>query len=265
MTPANSRLKTSLSAEEHLGLLVTARNGPPAFDGAIASRFELTSRGDRVPGRLLLPESRSGPCPLVLALGDAGQSMETSSLDFLASWVRAGIAIATIDLSLHGERASAKFSERLLTAIASDASSLDANGKALLTEFTRQSIADVARVLDAFTDLPVVDDARVAILGLGHGAALAALAASVDERLSAVILAANRAVGIPEIDPQRHAGAIAPRPVLILGGADSAVDNALFDACGEPRSRANANCTGTALKDADAETARDFVEKAFAG
>jgi len=265
MTPANSRLKSSLRAEEHLGLLVTASNCPPAFDGAIASRFELTSRGDRVPGRLLLPESRSVPCPLVLALGDAGQSLGTSSLDFLASWVRAGIAVATIDLSLHGERASAKFSERLLTAIASDAGSLDENGKALLTEFTRQSIADVTRVLDAMEGLPVVDDTRVAILGLGNGAALAALAASVDERLSAVVLAANRAVSIPEIDPQRHAGAIAPRPVLILGGAGNAVDRALFDACGEPRTRANADCTGTALKDADAETARDFVEKAFAG
>ena len=83
----------------------------PATDlaGARQQRFELTSRGDRVPGRLLLPASGGAPHPLVLLQHGLGGSKEAPYVLAAAGpWVRAGAAVAAIDFPLHGERASAK-------------------------------------------------------------------------------------------------------------------------------------------------------------
>jgi dienelactone hydrolase len=219
------------AADEPLGLSLAARDCPQGFSGAAAHRIEFSSRGDRVVGRLLLPETRSGPCPLIVALGAAGEGCDSESFDFLASLVRDGFAIATLDLSLHGERKSAKFSERLLAAIAdcANAGKLDANGEALLIEFTRQSVADASRTLDALTALPAIDAERVGLIGIGHGAALAAIAASGDVRAKCVVLANCGTVAVPAIDPREFVPAIRPREVLELDAEETANQGTILD------------------------------------
>ncbi|MCP4037161.1 MAG: hypothetical protein GY733_09515 [bacterium] len=208
------------STGEPLGLLLTDPRRPDAIanaiEGARALRFEFSSRGDRVPGRLLLPDPRSEPCPVIVAVGDAGEARDTKTLDFAARWIDRGFAIATLDLSLHGERSSAKFSERLMAALAADAGdpALDDNGCALLREFTRQSRGDIARSLDALATLPAIDTERIAMLGIGMGAALCAMVAADDSRVGAVVLAGHHPCALDDLDAQPYAERIAPRPVV---------------------------------------------------
>lgn len=272
-TPRQTRIKTIPLAftpgdpDESLGLLLTERDCPQAFSGALAHRFELNSRGDRVAGRLLIPASRSGPCPLVVIQPDAGASCNAASLEFAGSWVGVGFALATIDLPLHGERSSPKFSERLLTAIedlrgppASDPR-LDANGESLLLEFTRQSVCDLSRTLDALATLPAIDDRRIGVMGVGHGAALTAIFASLDPRAKAIVLAHCSEIRLPEIDPVQFVADIGPRPVLLLEAARSAQrdsNTAIFDACAEPKNRSQSNDEYGQLGSAAAEAARAF-------
>lgn len=214
----------------------------------------------------MLPESRSGPCPLAIALGAAGSSYDSASFDFLAPLVASGFAIATIDLSLYGERKSAKFTERLLSAIggAQSANNLDANGQALLVEFTRQSVSDVTRTLDALAALAAIDAGRIAILGIGHGAALAAIAANADPRAKAVVLAGCSEIDFPQIDPRGFVAAISPREVLVLDTDETSDDVSIFGACGEPRTRHIVGSTGTLLDSDGGKVAREFLARHLA-
>jgi dienelactone hydrolase len=264
----NKKIPIALAGGESLGLLLTSLDCPAAFPGATAHRFELSSRGDRVAGRLLVPEERSGPCPLILIQGDAGTSYASASLDFAGSWVGRGFALATLDLPLHGERSSPKFSERLLDAIENArprGGSLDANGRALLLEFTDQSICDLSRSVDGLSTLPAIDGDRIGVMGLGHGAAIVALFASLDSRTRAVVLAHCSATGLPEIDPVQFVREIiGPRAVLLLESTrasdkhDAESDAALFDACAEPKLCSSSDDEFGKLGAASAERARAF-------
>lgn len=245
---------------EPLGLLVTPGKCPEATSSARAHRFELTSRGDRVPGRLLLPDSQSEPCPLLLLLGDAGASHDSATLDFAEPWVRHGFAIATIDLSLHGERSSAKFSARLLDAIVNvhREADLEANDKALLVEFTRQSVCDLSRTLDGLITLPAIDRERIGVLGLGHGAAIVAIFASLDPRPKAVALVDCGVIRLPEIDPRQFVGRIGPRPILLLERKPSDPGDTLYDACADPKRRGPSNDSDAMLSSTAGENVREF-------
>src|SRR5512134_3370424 len=81
---------------------------PPAAAADLRSfAFEFSSRGDRVPGRLLLPPRGAGRFPLVLLQHGLGGSKESAYLDTTAAvWVRGGAAVASIDFPLHGARTS---------------------------------------------------------------------------------------------------------------------------------------------------------------
>ena len=250
--------------DESLGLLLTERDCPKAFSGAVAHRFELNSRGDRVVGRLLIPAARSGPCPLIVIQADAGASCDAASLEFAGSWVPGGFALATIDLPLHGARSSPKFSERLLTAIESvrvhPASELrlDANGESLLLEFTRQSVCDLSRTLDALAALPAIDDQRIGVMGVGHGAALMAIFASLDARAKAIALAHCSEIGLSAIDPVQFVADIGPRPILLLESTQASREQALFGACADPKTRSRSDDENELLGSAAAEIARKF-------
>lgn len=215
-------------------------------------------------GRLLLPGDRSGPCPLVLLLGDAGASRDSASLDFVEPWIRSGFAIATIDLSLHGERRSAKFSERLLAAIAKLQREDELpgeprdNGESLLVEFTRQSVCDLSRTLDGLLTLPAIDAERIGALGLGHGAAIVAIFASLDTRPNAVALAGCGAIRLPEIDPRQFVGRIGPRPVLVLERSPGGAGQALYDACADPKHRVRLSDSDAMLSTTAAEDVHAF-------
>ena len=209
---------------------------PPASAPDLRSlAFEFSSRGDRVPGRLLLPPSGAGPFPLVLLQHGLGGSKDSPYLDAAAGvWVRGGAAVASIDFPLHGARASRKHAERLGTAGSGP-------GIALATELMRQAVIDLRRALDAAAQLPELAAERVAYAAFSMGSIIGATFCGVDPRPRAAALALGGAgLAPPELDPARYVGRIAPRPLLLVGATRDqriprAATEALFAAAGEPR------------------------------
>jgi len=82
---------------------------PDGFEGLACTRFEISSRGDRVPGHLLEADRDAGARrPLVLLQHGAGGDRFSPYLQVARRWVEEGAAVATIDFPLHGERRSPK-------------------------------------------------------------------------------------------------------------------------------------------------------------
>ncbi len=267
MTTAISLRSNDLA--EDLGLLIGERPCPEAFAGHHALHFEFSSRGDRVPGRVILPATDGGPYPLVLLQPDAGESMQSDPLNFAAPWVNAGAAVATIDLSLHGERSSPKFSERLLATLqairaGSDTARDDENGIALFTEFVRQSLCDLARTLDVLLSLPSVAPKRIAFVGIGMGGNLGALFCGLDPRARATALVHAGSGGPKEVDPAAFISRIAPRPLLLIqpesgGPAARLAGDALFAATGDSCRQLTRAGDGSRISKAAAESVWNFL------
>lgn len=203
-------------------------------------RFEYASRGDRVPGRLLLPESGRGPFPLILLQHGAGGSKESPYLDAAAgAWVRGGAAVASIDFPLHGERASAKLTAELLRGLGG--ATPGSCGDALRRGLAAQAISDLRRALDALAANRALDASRVAYAGFSMGAILGALFCGADPRPRAAALAlGGGGLGPPELDPVHHIGRFAPRPILFVNATQDAIvprsaAEALHAAAGEPK------------------------------
>ena len=232
---------------EPLSLLVSSRSTPEPFGRAECRRFEFTSRGDRVPGRLLLPLRPKGPHPLILLQHGIGGSKEAPYLDAAAPWVQGGAAVASIDFPLHGERASPKLTERLLASFApdvgrgTDASELDEPAALLWIETGRQAVIDLRRAVDALSSLPEIDGDRVAYAGFSLGSILGATFFALDPRLRAAALAlGGGGFGPAPVDPCNHIARSAPRPLLFVNAIrDQRIpreaSEALFAAAGEPK------------------------------
>jgi len=207
-----------------------------AWQGVRPFRFEYSSRGDRVPGLLLLPAEARGPYPLVLLQHGAGGSKESDYLDAARlPWVRRGLAVASIDAPLHGERASAKLSERLLAGLG------DPGPGSLWTDFARQTVHDLARAIDALGGHAELDTTRVAYAGFSLGAIVGALYCPEDARLRCAALALGGAgFGAHPLDPGRHIARFAGRPLLLVNATrDERVPRtaaeALHAAAAEPK------------------------------
>ena len=150
-----------------------------AWAGLAAHAFEFVSRGDFVNG-VLHQQPGGSAAPLILVLHGTGSAAESNALDFAADWVRAGFSVARIDLPLHGRRASPTLSDRLVAGYRSLASDqpLDADSRALVEEFARQSISDISRAAQALGELDNVDASRIALVGIGVGGTAALWAAN---------------------------------------------------------------------------------------
>ncbi len=212
--------------------------------------FEYASRGDRVPGRLLLPAA-AGPAPLVLLQHGAGGHRQVAYLDATAfPWVRAGAAVATIDLPLHGERASSKLTAWLLESL--DGAS-GPETQELWEEFVRQAVVDLRRALDALEKLPALDARRVVYAAFSLGALVGACFCAVDPRPAAAALAlAGGGFGPSALDPARHVGDFAPRPLLLVNARQDermprAAAERLFQAAREPKQQLWFDATHDAL------------------
>ena len=205
-----------LDPDEPLALWMRELDAAAAA-GVRALRFEYSSRGDRVPGVLLLPADRPPPYPLVLLQHGAGGSKEADYLDAARlPWVRGGAAVASIDFPLHGERANAKLGARLFGAIAGRTAGDEQVG-ALLRDFVRQARCDLGRALDVLEARPELDADRVAYAAFSLGAIVGALFCPGDRRLRAAALAlAGGGLGPRELDPVRHIGGFAGRPLLLV-------------------------------------------------
>lgn len=227
---------------EPIGLWTTDAPAPRHAPTLRARRFEYSSRGDRVPGLLLLPATGAGPFPLVLLQHGAGGSKHSDYLDAARlPWVQRGVAVASIDFPLHGERASAKLSEQLLGVAAASVRSAHPDTLALWSEFSRQSVSDLGRALDALATVPELDAGRVAYAGFSLGAILGALYCPTDARLCAAALALGGAgVGPREFDPAARIAEFAPRPLLFVNATRDeriprAAAEALHAAASEPK------------------------------
>lgn len=220
--------------------------------------FEYSSRGDRVPGRMLLPAA-DGPRPLVLVAHGAGGAKDAPSMDAVClPWARRGAAVALVDLPLHGERRSAKLTDRWLATL-HPAHVPDAEETRLHVDLAAQARADLRRALDALRTRPDVDLARVGFAGFSLGALVGAPFCAGEPRVSAAVLAlAGGGFGPETLDPARHVGGIAPRPVLFVNARGDAVFSreraeALHAAAGSPSEvlwveGSHGEIPGTALK-----------------
>jgi dienelactone hydrolase len=228
-------------ASEPLGLWTRAARRPATHSELRGLVFEFASRGDRVPGRAWLPPRGDGPFPLILLQHGAHGAQDAPALDEAAAcWTREGVAVASIDLPLHGERASAKLG-RLLRAGLDLEPGAGALASAVATEFTRQAVLDLRRCLDALGRLEAIDCGRVAYAGLGLGSLVGSAFCAFDPRPRAAALAlASGGRGASECDPLHHVGRIAPRPVLFVSATGDptiprAAAEALHAAAGEPK------------------------------
>jgi dienelactone hydrolase len=208
-----------------------------AWQGLNAQRFEIVSRGDFVPGILYLPDPPGqAPAPLLLLQHGTAEGMHSAALTCAAPWVKEGLAVATIDLPLHGERSSPKLSERLVSGIGqlSETSKLDPETGALVEEFARQTTSDLIRTLDALAALPEIDGDRIGFMGFGVGAVAGSYLLAHDARPRAAVLAlaGGSDQGPSHLDPATHLANTSGTSVLIVAGSD---DDALFGATAEPK------------------------------
>ena len=227
--------------DEPLGLWRGAAPTDPAAPDLRAERLEFTSRGDRVPARLLLPAPGEGPFPLVLLQHGATGSKEAPYMAQVAApWVRAGAAVLSIDFPLHGERASAKLSGLLRAALGFDGTPTPV-GRQVLEEFVRQAVHDLQRALDAAEGLPELDAKRVVYAGLSLGSIVGATYLGADPRPRAAALAlGGGGFGASLADPCRHVARFAPRPLLFVNATRDemvprAATEALYQAAADPK------------------------------
>jgi dienelactone hydrolase len=228
--------------------------------------FELSSRGDRVPGRLLLPARRQAPLPLILAQHGVGGAKDADYMDTAClPWVRGGVAVASIDFPLHGERASAKLSEQILALFqaSSDLSPVDAE---LWICFVRQAVIDLRRSVDALSELPEVDAGRIAYAGFSLGTILGAPFCAEEARIKAAALAiGGGGIGPVASDPVGHIPRFAPRPVLFVNATrDETIPResaeALHEAAGRPKEVLWFDCTHSELPGAALKTMWRFLK-----
>jgi dienelactone hydrolase len=249
-----------------------------AWPGTRSDLFEIVSRGDFVPGRLHRPaESGDAPLPLLLLIPDPGRETRPDALAFAADWVRQGMAVATIDLPLFGDRASPKLSERLALGLERVAkgtpsgreTALDPETGALVEEFARQSTSDLIRTLDALSALPGIDASRVAFMGIGVGAMVGSYLLAHDARLRAAALAFPAGgAGPRSLDPARHLARSRAAALLLVAPApddpaQAKATQACLDAAPEPKRLLHASGSGRALEATDLVPIRDFLADAL--
>ena len=247
------------SDAQPLGLWLGEGDPPERFPELRALAFSLSSRGDRVPGRLLLPAEGDGPFPVVMLQHGLGGSCRAGYLEATGGpWARRGVAVASIDFPLHGARADSKLSQRLLLATRGREHG-GAPGE-LVRDLFRQAVVDLARTADALERMPRIDARRLAYAGFSMGSVIGVVFCAHDPRPRAVALAIGGAgLGPPGMDAPDFIARIAPRPLLMLNTDRDEIFprervQALFDAAGEPKDLrwyegAHADVPGRALKD----------------
>lgn len=228
-----------------------------------AQRFEIVSRGDFVPGQLDRPTNGS-EFPVVLVLGGS---------DAWSRGIERDLAVARIDLPLLGARQSPKLSDRLASGHASLSRNLplDADTRALVEEFARQSISDVVRTVEALAAEPGLDASRVALVGIGLGASVGAWTLPFVPSLRACVLAGPVGAFADEgLDPARRiagadAGNVHCRVYASDDGPSEAAVRTLCDALpGQPTpERPSAPTDPNEVATRDRASILDFVTRAF--
>lgn len=240
-----------------------------AWEGLRTFRFEILSRGDFVPGWLHLPpKAAETPLPLLLVQHGLGESRSAAALEFISDWARGGLAVAAIDLPLHGERSSPKLSERVTEGVARvrRGEPLDAQTRALVEEFARQCTSDLIRTLDALLALDEIASDRIGFLGFDLGAVLGCYLLAHDARpRAAALIGAGAGGSLPALDPASWLARASEVSVLVATGEQAGAGSgdaakALFEAAPEPRRMATLSGDARTLDAKAAEEIRAFLD-----
>jgi pimeloyl-ACP methyl ester carboxylesterase len=179
--------------------------------------------GVRVTGVLYQGPATPGTKPpgLILLHGGGPQGKDGALIVQMGSLLsRAGWSVLSIDLEYFGER-----STQLLTTF-SDKEKHDNlyNQPSVYLAWVTQTVKDVRRGIDLLVEQRGVDARRTGIVGSSRGAILAAIAASVERRLSPVLLMYAGHFDALETNhqgaacPANYIARIAPRPLLMING-----------------------------------------------
>ena len=144
-----------------------------------------------VPAYLLVPDGRDGPGPAVLAIHGHGPGKDrvcgieespNPGDDYARSLVQRGYVVLAPDLRCFGERQDWNPPDHY----ACDTNLVHAvmAGMSPLT----QNLWDVARALDVLEGHPLVDPARIGVVGLSYGATMTLFLAATDERVAAAVV-----------------------------------------------------------------------------
>jgi dienelactone hydrolase len=147
----------------------------------------------------------------------AGGAKDSTWLDAVAQrWVAQGLAVAAIDLPLHGERTDAKLHDLLLDELTGRRSGLGLAG-----DFLQQASSDLSRAVSAIAEIPGVDPQRVAFAGFGVGAVAGIRGCADDSRLRAAALALPVGTSAAWLGDSTEPGrAFAPRPTLLVDASE---------------------------------------------
>jgi dienelactone hydrolase len=213
---------------EPLALRTRETRAPAIFGDRPSLEIEYTSRGDRVPGHVLLPTSGDGPHPVLIVQHGLNGSRVAEYMTACGRWADGGAAVASIDLPLHGARASAKMSERLALSAgnAIGGRDLDRVETMLWTEFTRQAVLDLRHLVDALEQIEQIDAQRLVYVGFSLGGILGSVFCGVDERPRAAAFAiagAGESKLGSALDPLPYIAKIAPRPLLFVNAEKDAL------------------------------------------
>jgi dienelactone hydrolase len=235
-------LRRRTSANQPLCAQTWSTTPPEGFEGLACTRFEISSRGDRVPGHLIEPDrDERAKRPLLLLQHGAGGDRHSPYLQVARRWIEAGAAVATIDFPLHGERRSPKLTQRLVESIGRGLEPVGDGDQGLWRGFAQQAVADLRATLDHLLSEPRIDGERCAYASFSLGSIVGSLFLAVDERPRAAALAlGGGGFGPADLDPTRFIGALSPRPLLMINARHDVVvpasaAQALFDAAREPR------------------------------
>ena len=148
-----------------------------------------------------------------------------------------GLAVASIDFPLHGERSEAK----LYPLLEAEFTSNDASSAGLAADFVQQALVDLSNALSAVCECSEVDVSRIGFAGFSLGSILGATFCAGEPRVRAAALALGGAgLGGAWLDPTPHIAKFSPRPWLFVNtNGDETVPReaalALCAAAGEPK------------------------------
>ena len=220
--------------------------------GAIAiQRLRYTGGGSaRVPAYLFEPRARDGVGPALILQHGANTSKEDFYIQAPARrWAAAGWTVLAIDLAEHGERVTGPPLEGM------------ARRRLIMQPaFVEQGVADLEQGVDLLAETPGVDPSRIAFAGFSLGGMLGTVFTAREPRIRAVAIVIagsfahtrywergaseaereRRRAAAQATDPVFFAGAIAPRPFLMVNTeADPVFPRdavlTLFEAAREPK------------------------------
>ncbi len=200
--------------------------------------LELRTGEEPIPGALLLPSSASATArvPAVLLLHGLTADKEMMARTIGLALVERGIASLSLDLPLHGGRATGSVRQSL------------GSGAMELVRHWRTAMAEADLGLSYLGARAEIDRERLAAVGYSLGSFLAGALAARDRRVKALVVAAGgdlppgplTAFARPIMDPLKNVQALAGRPLLVAAGRRDrtmtpAQAEALFAAAGQPK------------------------------